>query len=40
MGKTVSFTANGGTTDGYLAEPAEGGAREEGRDRHPGVVGR
>ena len=26
MGKTASFTADGGTTDGYLAEPAPGGA--------------
>jgi carboxymethylenebutenolidase len=26
MGKTVSFAANGGSTDGYLAEPAKGKA--------------
>jgi carboxymethylenebutenolidase len=26
MGKTASFKADGGTTDGYLAEPAKGGS--------------
>ena len=30
MGKMIGFTANGGTTEGYLSEPAWGSAAKKG----------
>ena len=30
MGKMIGFAANGGTTDGYLSEPAAGGGAQKG----------